>query len=180
MSDPFDRLDALLMHVWHRLSRGAADADDAFRLVVLATAGAQGPEARMVALRRADRASGEVEVHSDLRTAKVRALSDDPRASILAWDPTARLQVRLTLSVEVAAGDASRWDEVPPEARANYGTDPAPGTPVATPEDMARTPSLDRFAVLIGTVGSVDVVSLAHDPHRRAVFDGAGGRWVAP
>lgn len=180
MSDPFVDLDALLAHVWRRLSEGARDAGDPFRRVALATCGADGPEARMVALRRVDRGAGEVEIHSDLRTAKVRALRADPRAAILAWDPVAELQVRLRVEVAVVAGDAARWAQVPPEARTNYGTDPAPGLPIHDPRDLGRTPALDRFAVLLCRVRSIDVVSLAHAPHRRAAFDAEGRRWVAP
>ena len=180
MSDPWDDLAALERHVWERLARGAAAADDPFRLVALATAGAEGPAARMVALRRAERGLREVEVHSDLRTAKLRALRSDPRAAILAWDAGAQLQVRLALAVRVLEADPGRWSEVPPEARENYGTDPAPGTTVSHPATVTRTPERARFAALVGRVEAMDVVSLAHAPHRRAVIDAAGARWVAP
>ena len=180
MSDPFATLDGLWTHLWDRLDRGVASADDPFRLVSLATSGAEGPEVRTVALRGADRAARTVEVHSDLRTAKVRALDRDPRAQILLWDAGAQLQLRLSVRVEVLRGDAERWARVPPEARGNYGTDPAPGTPVAAPEDVTRTPRQARFAALVGTVVAMDAVSLAHDPHRRAMFDGRAGRWTAP
>ena len=174
MNDPFDALETLLDHVWMRLAQGARDANDPFRIVCLATTGADGPEARMVALRRADRAGGEVEVHSDLRTAKVRALRQEPRAALLAWDAEARLQLRVAIEMRVRPADSGRWAHVPEEARLNYGTDPAPGVAVADPEHLARTPRIDRFAALVGHVRSIDAVSLAHDPHRRAVFDAQG------
>lgn len=180
MNDPFGDLSSLLSHVWLRLDRGADDRTDPFGLVMLATSGDAGPEARMVTLRRADRTSEEVEVHSDTRTAKLRALRLDPRAAVLAWDPDAQLQVRLRLVMTIEAGDETRWTSIPGGARLNYGTDPAPGMPVARPEDVTRTPARLRFAALIGRVDAIDVVSLAHVPHRRAVFDGEGARWVAP
>lgn len=180
MSDPWGNLAALEDHVWARLDRGAREARDPFRRVALATGGEAGPEARMVALRRADRAAREVEVHSDLRTAKVRALRVDPRAAVLAWDEEAQLQVRLRLTVRIVEADLGRWAEVPADARLNYGTDPAPGRPVARPEDVTRTPAPERFAALVGRVEAIDAVSLAHAPHRRAILDADGARWVAP
>lgn len=180
MSDPWEALDALLDHVWARLARGAAEAGDPFRFVTLATVGAVGPEARVVALRRADRAAGEVEVHSDLRTAKVRAIAADGRAALLAWDGGAQVQLRLTLDMHVVRSDAARWARVPPTGRLNYGTDPAPGTTVTAPEDVTRRPDAARFAALVGRVRGIDALSLAHDPHRRAVFDADGARWIAP
>ena len=180
MSDPWDDLDALLAHVWARLAAGARSGDDPFRTVALATCGAEGAEARMVALRRADAATGEVEVHSDARAAKVGALAADPRATILAWDPATGLQLRLRVAMTVAVADGGRWARVPAEARGNYGTDPAPGTPIPAPGAFARTPRPERFAALLGRVRALDAVSLAHAPHRRAAFDAAGGRWLAP
>ncbi len=180
MSDPFADLAALETHVWDRLAAGAADAGHPFRFVMLATSGESGPEARIVGLRRADRALSEVEVHSDLRTAKVAALARDPRAALLGWDAGAEVQLRLTLEMRIIASDPVRWARVPDAARPNYGTDPAPGMPIDRPEVLARTPGISRFAALVGRVRRIDMLSLAHDPHRRAVFTGGSGRWVAP
>lgn len=180
MNDPFFDLETLWTHIWDRLDRGAAKSDDPFRFVTLATMGADGPEARTVGLRAADRAAATVEVHSDLRTAKVRALRSDPRAQILLWDAQAQVQVRLSVMMTLIPADAERWSRIPDVARLNYGTDPAPGTTVPRPEIVTRTPDVHRFIALSGKVGRVDVVSLAHDPHRRAQFDGNAGRWVAP
>lgn len=180
MSDPFQRLDTLWSHIWDRLDRGVAQSDDPFRFVTLATIGAGGAEARTVGLRAADRAAGTVEVHSDLRTAKVRALRTDPRAQLLFWDATTQVQLRVSVTMTLLPADAARWARIPEGARTNYGTDPAPGTPVDRPEKVTRTPEVARFVALSGEVSGMDVVSLAHDPHRRAMFDGAQGRWVAP
>ncbi|WGH77720.1 pyridoxamine 5'-phosphate oxidase family protein [Jannaschia ovalis] len=181
MSDPWDALDTLLDHLWARLARGAADASDPFRFVALATAGAEGPEARMVGNRAADRAARRLEVHSDLRTAKVAALRRDPRATLLFWDAAAQLQLRVQLEMDLIPADPARWDRIPETPRLNYGTDPAPGTPVAAPETVTRTPDRARFVALSGRVRGMDAVSLAHDPHRRAHFAADGtGQWVAP
>ncbi|MEM9794881.1 MAG: pyridoxamine 5'-phosphate oxidase family protein [Pseudomonadota bacterium] len=182
MSDPFLDLADLLDHVWMRLGRAVADRSDPMRLVVLATSGPDGADARTVALRRADRAAGEIEVHSDRRTAKIGALEADPRGAILLWDPEVQLQIRLKADFEIIHADPLRWDRVPQSARANYGTDPAPGTPLREPGSVRRTPDRSRFAALIGRIRGIDVVSLAHIPHRRAQFDGpeGPGLWVAP
>jgi hypothetical protein len=182
MTDPWDALDTLAAHLWARMARGAAEASHPFRFVALATCGSAGPEARMVGLRRADREAATVEVHSDLRTAKIAALRDDPRGALLFWDAATQEQLRLSVVFEILEGPADRWARVPPGARTNYGTDPAPGFAVASPRDVTRTPERARFAALPGRVLRMDAVSLAHDPHRRAVFEGPGrpGRWVAP
>ena len=183
MTDPFTTLEGTLEHVWGRLGRGTVDARDPFRFVTLATVGARGPQARTVGLRRAARSEAAVEVHSDLRTEKVEALRADPRAEILAWDSRRQLQVRLAGEMALIPADPDRWARVPEGSRLNYGTDPAPGTPVGAPETVGRTPEIGRFVALRMAVVRIDVVSLKHDPHRRALFeagDGFAGSWVAP
>jgi hypothetical protein len=182
MSDPWLALDALAAHLWSRLERGAAQGGDAFRFVALATAGADGAEARMVGLRRADRDARTVEVHSDLRTAKIAALRHDPRGALLFWDARTHEQLRLSVRFRILEGPEDRWAAIPEEARSNYGTDPAPGAELTDPDALTRTPARDRLAALPGVVTRMDAVSLAHRPHRRAIFEGVGlnGRWVAP
>lgn len=161
--------------IWERLC--------AAREIALATCGADGPEARTVALRRADRTAGEVELGSDSETAKVRALRADPRAALLWWDRSEALQIRLSLDVRIVVGDAARWDAMPAAARWNYGAVPPPGTPVAAPDAWARPSERARFAALIGTVRRIDAVLLAEDGHRRAGWDAAdgfAGAWLSP
>lgn len=182
MSDPFARLDTLWLHVWERLARGVAQSSDPFRFVTLATMGADGPEARTVGLRAADRDAGTVEVHSDRRTAKVRALRADPRAQLLFWDAATQVQIRVSTRMTLLPAAPDRWARIPEAARLNYGTNPAPGIPVGDPEAVTRTGDIARFIALQGHVTAIDVVSLAQEPHRRAMFgaNGAEARWVAP
>lgn len=171
---------ALEAHLWARLARAVADAADPWRFAVLATLGAEGPQARTVGLRGADRAPGTVEVHADARTPKVAELAADPRAQLLLWDAAAQEQLRLSLAVEVVRAPADRWARVPPASRGNYGTTPAPGTPIPAAEAYARDPAPARLAALVGRVTRMDAVWLAGEPHRRAIRDGGGWRWVAP
>lgn len=182
MSDPWGDLSSLHAHLWERLHQGAASPNDPFRFTAFATTGEDGAEARMVGLRRAAPDRSLVEVHSDLRTAKIEALRRDPRAALLFWDAGAQVQLRLSLRCEVIVSDAGRWAAIPDQARGNYGTNPAPGTHMADPETLTRTAEVGRFAVISGQVLRMDAVSLSHDPHRRAVFSGPGlpGQWVAP
>ena len=176
----WDDLAALERHLWDRLARAAGDGADAWRHVALATAGPDGPEARTVALRAADRAAGTVEVHSDARTPKVAQIGADPRAQLLLWDETTGEQLRVSVRMEVARADPARWAAVPAEARGNYGTEPAPGTPIDGPDDFRREPARAKHAALVGRVTAMDAVMLATDPHRRARLEGGRWRWVAP
>ena len=176
----WDALGPLEAHLWRRLARAAREASDPWRLVALATAGPGGPAARTVALRAADRAAGTVEIHTDARTPKVAALHADPRAEVLLWDDGTQEQLRLSVTIAVIEADPERWADVPEPARTNYGTTPAPGTPVAAPDGYRRDADRSRFAALVGRVVAIDAVCLAADPHRRAAWRDGTWRWVAP
>lgn len=140
MNDPWCDLTVLGGHLWARLERGARHAEDPFRFVALATSGALGPEVRTVGLRRVDAVAREVEVHSDVRTAKVAAVRLDPRAQLMLWDSVTQVQLRLSVRMVLISADEARWSRVPSAARLNYGTDPAPGLPLESPEALTRTP----------------------------------------
>lgn len=178
-------LDTLLAQVWARLLRGVGDRHAPARHPVFATVAPDGtPEARTVVLRAADPQAGTLDLHTDLRSAKVAALRLNPLAALHIWDPTAHLQTRITASVEVLTGQSvsALWQRVPETSQAAYGTMPAPGTPVATALDYRKSPDPAAFAVLRCTVLGIDALHLGPD-HRRAAFDRADGwrgQWLAP
>jgi pyridoxamine 5'-phosphate oxidase len=175
-------LAATLDAAWEVLEAGVTDRGAPARHVVLATTGTQGPEARLLVLRGADRAAGTLTLHSDAASAKVAELTVDPRAALLVWDPEGRVQIRLRTRVAVRPGGAADWSRLPDASRALYGGRPLPGAPIATPDAHRPAPDPARFAVLTATVHEIETLRLA-DPHERARFlrsDGFAGTWVAP
>ena len=171
--------------VWRQLDRGVADGQAPARHLALATVGSAGAEIRTVVLRSADRGAATLDVHTDAATPKVAQLRADPRASLMFWDPAENLQVRLRVRVSVIVGPEAEatWREVPEAARANYGSEPAPGTPIAHPDGYRAGVTQDRFAILRAAIAEIDAVHLGRTPHRRALFaagDGFAGCWLAP
>ncbi|TCP62302.1 pyridoxamine 5'-phosphate oxidase [Rhodovulum bhavnagarense] len=181
----FNTLPGVLDLVWQRLSDGILDRHAAARTPVLATRGAAGAEARMVVLRAADRTAGHVDIHSDLRAAKVAELRAEPHAALLVWDGLALLQIRLRARFEVLSGPAVEpdWQASAPSSRTLYGGSPAPGAPLPHPSDHAPGPDRAAFAVLRGWLTEIETLHLRPDHHRRALFraaDGWAGSWRAP
>jgi hypothetical protein len=178
-------LETLRAQVWARLVRGVGDRHAPARHPVLATVAPDGtPEVRTVVLRAADPVAGRLEIHTDLRSAKVTALRHNPMAALHVWDASAHLQTRITASVEVLAGEAiaALWQRVPEASQTAYGTMPAPGTPIPTSLAYRKTPDPAAFAVLRCTVLSMDAVHLG-PTNRRARFERANGwhgQWLAP
>ncbi len=181
MSDPGD----LLAQAWQHLARGVADRRAPARHPVLATVSPDGlPEARMVVLRAASESAGTLEIHSDSETPKVAALRARPVAALHVWVPKARLQIRMSAEVEILTGAQvmAQWEKVPCAARVSYGTEPAPGKPIAQAHDYAQPGDPARFAVLHCILSRMDLLQL-DTPHRRAVYcrqDLWQGTWVAP
>jgi pyridoxamine 5'-phosphate oxidase len=178
-------LSTLHAQVWTLLVRGVGDRHSPARHPTLATVAPDGwPEARTVVLRAADPAAGTLDIHTDLRSAKVAALRHAPRAALHVWDASAHLQARITASVTLLSGDevAPIWAKVPDASRQSYGTAPAPGLPIAFDLDYAKHPDAASFAVLRCAVQTIDAVHLGSN-HRRARFQRStdwAGQWLAP
>jgi len=178
-------LPTLLDQVWLRLGRGVVDRKADARHPVLATAGPNGPEARVVVLRQADRTTSAVSVYTDLRSAKINELRHESRASLLVWEHKARLQIRLRVRVEIKSGEAvtAQWQRVPAAARNVYGSEPAPGSPIDHPEQLIAQPNPEEFAVLLCHIAEIETLYLGPDLHRRAKFGADNtwaGQWLAP
>ena len=190
MSMP-DSLDAVWNQAWSRLLAGARGRSDPFHQGVLATAAADGPQARYAVLRAVDPDAGTVAFHTDRRSPKCAQLGDDPR---IAWcffghGEQVRLMGRVHLHLDDAEADAA-WSASRRSARQNYAGANAPGTAVhaageggppglgAPPLDEAGIALARRhFAFARITVASLDWLSLSAAGHARARFERTGHGW---
>lgn len=184
MSD-ITTLSGLLDLVRARIEAARGNCDAAARLPVLATRDAQGwPSARTMVLRGFDAADWTLDLHSDADAAKVLQLTDGPRAALHFWDAEASLQVRMRAHVVRLPHEEEKvlWEEVPDGARAQYGTVPPPGTPIAAADAWHPNPRPARFAVLRARVLRIEALHLG-DIHRRARYEreeGWQGSWLVP
>jgi hypothetical protein len=178
-----------LASAWALLVRAAADPRHPCRIVQLATAGRDGaPRLRSVILRGVDPAARVLRLHTDRRSAKVAEIAAEPRVALLAWDPRARMQLRLAGAAAVlTAGPVWRaaWEATPVGSRVDYAQADPPGTLAAVPPGEPTHPQpMQNFAVILLTVDRLDWLRLARGAHRRAGFtwDGgaAQGSWLVP
>ncbi len=185
MSEWFASLQGLYARAWDTLAAGAADADHPARLITLASTSVTGwPEARTVALRRADRQTATCEVHTDLYSDKITSLRKTPRVALLLWDAGQDMQIRLQAETRIQSGESTRdlWDRIPDHGRQSYGVAPRPGAPIAHALDYEKRPNPATFAVLTCRVMSMDIVHLGRQ-HRRAAYSRSGdweGQWLSP
>ena len=176
---------ALLDRAWALLERGARDPGTPANRPTLGSIGADGPALRTVVLRAADRTTGVLDIHSDARAGKVAQLRADPRAALHVWDPDTSLQLRIAAEARVHTGDGiaeAALAALPDRSRALYRAIPAPGTPIARPEE-ARFDGPEVFALIRLHLTRIEVLHLGRERHRRAVFtatDGWAGAWRVP
>jgi hypothetical protein len=194
-------LEAVFDRVWTRVEGGAREPGHPFRTPTIATASADGPAARTVVLRDADRETRRLAFHTDRQSEKVRALREMPRVAWHWWDPSAREQVRLRGTATVHADDAvadAMWDDQSPASLAVHVREVPSGTPLDAPRDALGkavrsdpitrddvAPGREHFAVVRTVVDSADWLHLHPDGHYRARFrcppeEAVEGTWVAP
>lgn len=178
-------LAALRAQLWSRLGRGVRDRRSPARHPTLATVSPAGmPEARTVVLRAADPVRAQIEIHTDLASAKVAAIRTTPWAQLHVWDSPARLQIRLTARAAILSGPETeqRWRTLPDTARRTYGPVPEPGTPVAGSQAFETRSDPSSFAVLRLGLEQMEALHLGPQ-HRRARFRrdrGWEGEWLVP
>lgn len=178
-------LSRLCAEVWLRLTRGVHDRHCPARHPTLATVTPDGkPQARTVVLRAADKLAGTLDIHTDLRSAKVGDLRVTPFAALHVWDPSAHLQLRLEAHVTILNGSnvSAVWEDVPAASRLSYGSNPASGHPIAQALDYTKTSDATYFVVLRLQISTIDALHLGPN-HRRAKFDRQNdwaGAWLAP
>jgi len=171
--------------IWTRLVRGVHDRRAATRHPTLATVAPDGlPQARTVVLRAAEPVAASIDIHTDIRSAKVAALTVNPHAVVHVWDPSAHLQIRLEAVAEILSGDdvAGIWARVPDASRQSYGATPATGRQIPDALAYVRHGDPVSFAVVRLRVQAIDALHLGPQ-HRRARYERTthwAGQWLVP
>lgn len=199
-------LETLAGQIAGKLISAHADRSAAWRIPVFASMGADGPEARSVVLRDVRDGGWLLQIHTDLRSAKIAAIASEPRVEMCFWDPASSEQLRCRGHAEKVA-DADRvadiWRDLPVGSRLPYlfgGDDLAtPGQAIGHPRDalpngkgpngrLSREETeigRDVFAVIEVRVRSWDWLHIVGSGQRRARFetdrDGTvSGCWLVP
>ena len=154
-------------------------------------------DARVTVLRAFDKANWRLRFHTDARSPKSAVVGDGAPVGVLFYDREAKLQLRCRgrgwIERDTPTADAA-WEASDNFARRCYlglgpGTvsdAPTSGLPAefegVKPSDAQLAPAREHFAILLVELEEADWFSLAHDGHKRAIFDlvSGKGRWVSP
>jgi len=178
--------------LWQELARATQDRHHAWRLAVLATVDGDGADGRTVVLREADAEARVLRFFSDARSPKLAQATAHPQATLVVGSPGLSWQLRLRVLLEMETEGlavASRGARLRQSTAAqDYLSPVAPGMPLGVAEALGGPPAPQaaaqrgHFALLTAAVLSIDWLELNTNGkgHRRALFDAAGGRWIAP
>lgn len=170
--------------LWRELGRAPLDRHHEWRTPVLATASDEGPDARTVVLRETDAQARELRVFTDARSAKVRQIAAQPRGMLVLWSKRLSWQLRVRVQLQVheeGLAVASRWARLKQSPAAqDYLSPLAPGSPLDSEVPGRPVAERGHFALVTACVLAIDWLELHAEGHRRALFDAAGGRWLAP
>ena len=178
-------LGDFLDHAWSLLTRGVADPKSVAKNPTFSTISDKGfPSMRTVVLRRVNRTTNSLEIHTDIQTNKVLSLKKNNFAGLHFWIPKAKFQIRASVVVDILTGleAEDQWNKIPTQSRVSYGSIPPPGIEINGPFDYQKLPDQDNFAVLKCDVVELDLLYLGA-LHQRAFYkigDPSVSTWVAP
>jgi hypothetical protein len=191
--DFYNDLAGTLAQAWALLARGVKDRRSGFHTPTIATIGLDGgPRARTVVLRGCDAARAELRFHTDARAAKIAELARNPRIALHAYDAGQKIQIRIEGVAAIHADDAvadAAWAGSREFSRVCYGITPGPGSVIESagsfslPQDTAGIAAgREDFRAVVIAARRLEWLYLAHEGHRRALFDltTGQGRWLAP
>lgn len=163
-----------------------ASAGAGFKTMVVASHTATGADARMTVLRQVDATRKYVWFHTDARSEKVLQFEAFPIATLLFWDQTLQVQLRLSVETRLHTDDDmadAQWQTVWAGGRKMYLSDYPPGTELPNtypgfPEQLGEgLPSAEEseagrknFAVIECRVLAMDYLHLSRGGQTRAQF----------
>ncbi|MGI4880496.1 MAG: pyridoxamine 5'-phosphate oxidase family protein [Janthinobacterium lividum] len=164
-----------LDRTWRLLAAAVRDPRAALRLLVVATVGPAGPEARTLVLRGVDSSARTLRFFTDVRSAKVAAIAARPAVAVVGYDPALGLQLTFHGAATIATTgndvDAD-WGTVRPRAYRDY----LGGISVSEADDAAIARA--NFAVLTICVDRAEWLELSHGGNTRAGYRYEAGEWL--
>ncbi len=195
LPDFYEDAEKSLAEAWRLIEEGVRNRRSPFHTPVVATCGLDGcPQSRIVVLRDGDRDARTLRFHTDRRSQKVAEINRDARATMLFFDPVAKVQLRVLGAATVHHDDAvssAAWSNTRSFSRICYRVRPGPGVKIETPSDLEFQDGgedddggRDMFCAVVFSVDAIEWLFLAHQGNRRLVFDWRNGSlettWLVP
>ncbi len=182
---------------WALIEQGVKDRRKPAHTPSIATLGRDGrPKSRIAVLRAGNSASRTMRFHTDVRSAKIAELSQNPSLEMLIYDAQARVQLRIGGRAEIfhypTTQAIAAWQASLPMSKICYAVMPASGASIEagdgfalkTVETSQPDDGIENFCAVVVHVETIEMVYLQQAANRRARFSYDGeamtGEWLVP
>ena len=199
----YDDLGLSFEEAWNLVEAGSTDRHLPAHTPTVGTVDETGaPQLRIMILRDASRIARTLRFHTDLRSIKAAQVRNNGATSVLFYDMSAKLQIRMSGQTQLLPiGDVAdaAWSNSTPFARRCYMAEAAPGLPIAgpssglpewiqgkKPDEAQLADYRPNFATMLVEIQSVEWLYLANAGHRRACWQWQDaqkswqGTWLVP
>ena len=198
--DYYNDLDKIYLKVWDLLKIGLQNRDLPFHITVFICGDKNKSDGRIVVLRGIDKKEKKIWFHSDIRSNKIKILKSNPKATLLFYDKSEKIQLRISGKTKINyQNQISKisWDKTAHLSRQCYLGDKAPGSDATGPTSGLTTDvdnlkytkeeseiGYKNFCVIETFINSIEWLYLAAKGHRRAYFylknNSLEKKWLIP
>ena len=198
--DFYNDLDKIYSKIWNLLILGLKNRDAPFHIPVFICRSINKSDGRIVVVRGINEEEKKIWFHSDIRSNKVKILKSNPKATLLFYDKSEKIQLRIFGNAKINyQNDITRraWKKTAHMSRQCYLGEKAPGSNISIPTS-GLSENIDNFEYsieeseagyknfcLIETfITSIEWLYLAAKGHRRAHFilknNSIEKKWIIP
>ena len=198
--DYYNDLDKVYLKIWELLKIGLQNRDLPFHIPVFICGDEGKFDGRIVVLRGIDKKEKKIWFHSDIRSNKIKILKSSPEATLLFYDKSEKIQLRISGSVKINYQNhisKKSWEKTAHMSRQCYLGDKGPGSDTSLPTS-GLTADVDNlkytkeesetgyknFCVVETFIKSIEWLYLAAKGHRRAYFslenNSLEKKWLIP
>ena len=198
--DYYNNLDKVYLKIWDLLKIGLKNRDLPFHIPVFICGNKIKSDGRLVVLRGINEEEKKIWFHSDIRSSKVKILKSNPEATLLFYDKSEKIQLRIYGNTKINyKNDSTKksWKKTAHMSRQCYLGDKAPGSTVSFPTSGLSTEvdnlkytkeeseiGYKNFCVIETFIKSIEWLYLAAKGHRRAYFslnnNSLEKKWLIP
>ncbi|MDB9925770.1 pyridoxamine 5'-phosphate oxidase family protein [Hyphomicrobiales bacterium] len=197
ISDDHPSLDLKksLKFVLSTLEKGATERGHDFHLLVLGTLDEDNnPQTRNVVLRKVDLFQSLLRFHTDKRSNKILDIKNNNSISLLGYDKSNKLQIRIMAKAEIEDSRETLldiWSNMYPMSRECYRVNDAPGKIVSSKDDVFfeeegvdKMNGFENFTIVNCYIDSIETLFLHSSGHLRAKYQNENnqftGQWLVP
>ena len=200
LPDHYNDIDKIYDEIWSRLKIGKKDRNSEFHQCYIASFGSDFPSVRTVVLRHVNNEETSIGFHTDIRSNKINEIKDNSNVTVLLYDHTNKIQIKLNGIVEINHKNSNTkaiWTNVRDFSKKCYLVKSAPGTisnkptsgypekfDEALPTNEELELGYDNFSYINIKIKAIEWLYLHQNGHRRAKFiinnDNIIKQWIAP